>query len=147
MVSFRPFQAADVVALDLQPSQHFECGLDEPCVSLERGRQLEETGPAWTAHDGDKILCCAGFAERYAGVNAVAWAMFSAELGTAGLAITRFARARVLEASYRRIDAIVERDNARAACWARSIGFTLGHVLHCWGAAAEPHLLFERIRL
>lgn len=143
-VAFRPMLAADAVLLELQPSQHFELGLDEPILTFEKGEDLAENGIAWTAHKGGRILCCAGFRQLYTG-HAIAWAAFGAELGRAGIAITRFARRQLAAAPFRRIEAIVEAGNARAIAWAQAIGLEPACVLRRYGANDETHILFERV--
>lgn len=145
MIGFRPMLAGDLIQLKLQPSQHFELGLEEEELDMPRARDLAANGPAWTAHDGARILCCAGFRETFPGVQAVAWAMLATGIGPAHLAITRYAAARFAEAPYRRIEAIVESWNRPARRWARLIGLEEAHVLRAFGADSRDHILMERI--
>ena len=147
MIAFRDFRAEDVVALALQPSQHFEFGLWKADLDLAYGRDLAEHGVAWTAYEGDRILCCAGFRETFPPVQAVAWALFAADLAPGeGGVIARFARRRFDDAPYRRLEAIVEVKNRRARKLADFVGLEPGALLENFGFASEPHILFERIR-
>jgi hypothetical protein len=146
MVEFRPFLAGDLVQLALQPSQRLELGVDQP-LSMEYGRDLAANGPSWTAYQRGRILCCAGFRETFAPVQAVAWAMLAEGIGGAHLAITRFARLQIAEAPYRRLEAIVEAKNGRAVAWAQMVGLQINTMLECFGANSEPHILFERVKL
>jgi len=149
-VTFRPMRASDAPELELQASQQFELGLDEPILTAERGADLAEHGVAWTAQRGERILCCSGFREIYRG-HAVAWAAFAdpAEIGAlAGGRITLFARATlaaVLGDRFHRIEAIIEADNERALMWARRIGLEPSAVLRKYGGEARDHILFERV--
>lgn len=149
-VTFRPMRASDAPQLELQASQQFELGLDEPILTAERGADLAQFGVAWTALRGEEILCCSGFREIYAG-HGVAWAAFAdpAVIGAlAGGRITRFARETLdaqLGARFHRIEALVEADNDRAITWARRIGLEPAAVLRKYGAEARDHILFERV--
>lgn len=147
MTQFRPMLAGDALLLEIQASQHFELGLDESTFTRERAEDLANNGLAWTAHDGARILCCAGFREIYRG-HAVAWAAFvdPAELGRAGVSISRFARRRVADAPYRRIEALVEADNERAVDWSHRIGLVPGYLLRSYGNEGRDHILFERVK-
>jgi hypothetical protein len=149
-VAFRDMLAGDVVQLALQPSQHRWLGLTRPVTSFEEGQELASGGPAWTAvANGGRILTCAGFKilwpenERTKG-HAIAWALLAADLGTAHLAITRFARARIAEAPYARLEAIVRAGNEAERTWAWLVGFRNPTLLRAWGPDAEDHLLYER---
>lgn len=147
-VQFRPMRPVDAPRLHLQRSQHVCLGVTRIVHSIEDGRELVEGGPAWTAEracDG-RVLCIAGFKELWPGRHAVAWAMLATGLGPAHLAITRYARDRIAEAPFDRIEAIV-REGVSAECrWARLVGLTFIARLRKWGPDGETHVLFERIR-
>lgn len=150
-VTFRPMRAGDAPALELQASQQFELGLDEPILTAERGADLTEHGVAWTALRGEEILCCSGFREIYRG-HAVAWAAFTdpGVIGTiAGGRITIFARhtleTQLARGRFHRIEAIIEADNERAITWSRRIGLEPAALLRKYGPEARDHILFERI--
>lgn len=147
MTAFRPMLAGDAMLLEMQPSQHFELGLEEPIFTRERAHDLADNGLAWTAHDGARILCCAGFRQLYTG-HAIAWAAFvdPSELGRAAVSISRYAARRVADAPYRRIEAIVEADNERAMEWSARIGLEPVHLLRKYGAEGKDHMLFERVK-
>jgi hypothetical protein len=150
-VTIRPFVAGDVVQLDLQPSQHVALGVWKAVHDLEDGRELEGAGPAWTAIGGGRVLCCYGFAYEHppsekSGGHALAWALLTAGLGAAHLAITRFARATIAASPISRIEAIVRKDYPAERQWAELVGFTLAATLRAWGPDGETHLLYERVR-
>lgn len=147
IVTFRPMEPEDLPRLKLQPSQHWDMGLYRTVHDAEDARGLIAAGPAWTgvARDG-RILGCAGFGELWPNAHAVAWAMLAEGLGPAHLAITRFVRARLADAPYRRIEAIVRAGHEAPCQWARLVGMEAVAVLRRWGPADETHLLFERIR-
>lgn len=145
-LEFRPMLAGDAVLLSLQPSQHFELGLEHKQYSLEEGEELAEGGPAWTAHRGSTIVAIAGFRELFPG-HAVAWASLSDAMGADHLAITRFAQKKVRSSGFRRLEAIVEADNERAIAWARLVGLTAVYELKGYGPEGKAHWLFERVDL
>ena len=152
-VFFREFRAADALAIRLQPSQWVEAGIIAAEIAPDDARMLEASGPAWTAVAPDgRILCCAGFVCTFCtpegvGVQATAWAMLAKGIGSAHLAITRFARRQFAESPLARIEAIVRADDDGQACrWAELVGMKMAHVLHRWGLSSETHFLFERIR-
>ncbi|MEA3053560.1 MAG: hypothetical protein QOG72_2463 [Sphingomonadales bacterium] len=150
-VTFRPMCAGDVVQLALQPSQHVCLGVTRAVHSIEEGEELVAGGPAWTAVGGDgRILCCAGFtllwpANGLTGGHAVAWALLAADLGAAQLAITRFARRRIEESRFDRIEAIVRAGIVAEPKWARLVGLRRRALLRKWGPEGKTHLLFERV--
>lgn len=145
-LGFRPMLAGDALQLSMQPAQHFEFGVEHREFSIEEGHELAEGGRAWTAYRGSRIVGIAGFREIFAG-HAILWAALSGELGADHLACTRFAAHEIRTAPFHRLEAIVDAGNERAVRWAQLVGLTAGHVLHGYGAAATPHILFERINL
>lgn len=151
-VSVRPFLAGDVVQLALQPSQHMTLGIHRPIHSIEDGRDIEATGPAWTVIGEDgRILACYGFGYQFwpserSGGHAIAWAMLAAGLGAAHVAITRFARETIAQSPIDRIEAIVRAEVEAEWRWAELVGFERVAVLRAWGPEGETHLLYEHIR-
>jgi hypothetical protein len=151
-VRFRDMLAGDVVQLALQPSQHVMLGMTRPVRDMEDGRAMVAAGPAWTAVGGDgRILCCAGFWELWpagekSGGHAVAWALLASGIGAAHLAITRFARRRIAESGYSRIEAVVRADVKAERGWAAAVGLSLGATMRAWGPDGADHMLFERVR-
>ena len=145
-LQFRPLIAGDAVLLSLQPSQHFEFGIEHSRYSMDEGELLETCGPAWTACRGSRIVGIAGFRELFPG-HAQLWAGLSDGMGADHLACTRFARREIEASPYHRIEALVEADNARAVKWAKLVGLEPGPVLRGYGAARRDHILFEKVRL
>lgn len=145
-LDFRPMLAGDAVMLDMQPSQHFELGLEHRQFSIEEGERLAEGGIAWTACRGSRIIGLAGFLECYTG-HAVLWAALSTQIGADHLACTRFAKEQIEAAPYRRLEAIVDAENERAIAWAKLVGLNPAHVLLGYGHEGKPHILFERVAL
>lgn len=149
-IQFEPFRARDALAIQLQPSQWVEAGIEARGMSIEQARDLE--GNAWTAWRmgpglNMRILCCAGFRELFPGRHAVAWALLARDLGPrALLAITRFARARIAESPLARIECLT-RDGAAERGWAEAVGLRLRAELPGWGATSETLCLFDRVKL
>lgn len=139
--------AVDAIVIQRQPSQQVQLGLTRE-ISEEEAQGLATGGEAWTAwvDDGSswRIVACFGLRETFPGRQAVAWAILAEGLGSAHLAVTRFARARIEASALRRIEAITLTPAEHA--WAKLLGLTPAHVLRAFGAASEDHILFERIR-
>jgi hypothetical protein len=151
-VTFRDFLPGDAIHICLQTSQHICLGVNRPVLNIEDGLDMLLGGPAWTAIGrGGRILCCGGFKLLWppnpplTGGHAVAWAILAANLGAGHVAITRFARDRIAEAPYSRIECITRMDVPSEFLWARLLGFGNGRVLRKWGPEGRPHMLLERI--
>jgi hypothetical protein len=146
-LEFRPMLAGDAVLLELQPSQHFELGLYHPAYTIEEGAELADNGDAWTAHRGLRIVTIAGFRDLFGnGQHAVVWASHSAELGSDYLPITRFARDKIANSRFNRLEAIVDAADGRALTWASLVGLTAVHALRGYGPQGRDHILFERVK-
>lgn len=152
-VTFRPFLAGDVVQLQLQPSQHLTLGLSRPRLSMDDGRDLEESSvDCWTAVAADgRILACTGFrmlwpaGDRTNG-HAVAWALLASDKGAAFLTITRFLKSVVAVCSLTRIEAIVRDAHKAEGRWLKLLGFDYCAPLPSWGPDGELHHLYQRVK-
>jgi hypothetical protein len=146
-LSFRPMLPGDVVLLSLQPSQHFELGLEHKSYTFEEGEDLAANGDAWTAYRGDRIVASAGFRELFkrGSGHAVVWAALATNIGSDHLPVTRFARKAIAEAPYRRLEAIVDAADVKAVGWAKLVGLTAVHELRGYGPEGKTHILFERV--
>lgn len=160
-----------VMAIERQPSQRTQLGI--PIEHLDQAEAEAMANEAVTAaflRDG-KPIGVMGVAETFPGKSGVAWAIFAPGLGRDHLAITREARRRLDQAQLGRIEAVapcveIERfmgempdaspvEQLRVALhprfrtpeirWAMALGFKPAHVLRKFGAAAETHMLLERI--
>lgn len=144
-VEIRPMIAADVLAIERQPSQRVQLGFREtPSEADAQG--LIDDGEAWAAVDGDRVIACFGIRETFPGKQGVAWAILSSAVGAAHLAITRFAKRRIAESPLVRIEAIARVAISAECVWPRLTGLQAAHVLRKFGAASEDHMLFERVR-
>lgn len=144
-VAFRYFVPDDLALLAPQPEQADWLTASPFGAAPMDPEALLMAGPAWSAIDGYRVLCCAGFAQ-VAPTHANAWAIVAADIGAGMVAVTRYAREQIEAARYRRIEAIVRAGFAPGVRWARMVGLTHVHTLQCWGETCEDHLLFERIR-
>jgi hypothetical protein len=165
------FQPADLLAIELQPSQHRTLGLDTREASIEIAEGLADNPVAWSVRRDGRLIACIGIDETFAGTQGVTWAHLAPDLGDAHLRLTRFARDCVATCGLSRVEGIVRGPDAEcliasfpfladdsegllsALCmtptpemiWARLCGLRPAHVLRKFGAAAETHVLFERI--
>lgn len=168
-VTFAPMRAEDAMTIDRQPSQRVQLGLTST-LTIEGANDLADGGEAWTAWRGDVPVACVGLRETFPGVQAVAWALLTRNLGSDHLAITRFTARRIAASAYRRIEAIcIAGVDAEAILesfgpldaaqlieavlsvpspqtrWAGALDLLPAAVLRKFGAASETHVLFERI--
>lgn len=161
-----------VAAIERQPSQRMQLGIPIEAIDPAEVEELasQQTTAAFL-RDGVPIGVM-GVAETFPGTQGVAWAIFAPGLGADHLAMTREARRRLDRSPLVRIEAVVpcasierfmrEIPDATPAeqlrvvteprfrtpeiRWAMALGFQPAHVLRKFGAAAETHLLLERIR-
>jgi len=147
-ITFHTLSSAHMLALQLQPSQLIEAGLDASGMSAEHAREIVERGVGWAAIRGEEVLCCAGIVETFADRQGTAWAMLAGGLGAcAHLAITRFARARIAESPLVRVESLISDDpTGRCAKWARAVGMEHEATLAKWGAASETIHVYRRLR-
>lgn len=147
LVRFRPFLAADMLRIKTQPSQWMQAGIDARFTGIDEARELEGAGEAWTAVGRDgTIIAIGGLAETFPGQCATAWAVLSATIGAAHLAITRFFARRIAQSPLIRIEALVDANSEAGCDWARLVGLQAVHVLRGWGADGGLVVLHERIR-
>lgn len=169
-VSIRRMTAADLLAIEPQASQRMTLGVDTGGLSAEEAGELADQTHAWAVRGGDgRLIGCMGIRETFPGAQGVAWATLADGIGSAHLAMTRFARSCVTGCGLARVEAIIAAPDAECVIaaypaldaqqlldalqatptpemiWARLVGLRAAHVLRKFGAAAQTHILFERI--
>jgi hypothetical protein len=137
-------RGADALAIQRQASQRVQVGLERD-MTIEQADELASEPEAWTAEQDDRIVACLGLRETFVGVQAVAWAILAEGVGSAHLAVTRFARGRIAGSGLRRIEAVVRAGVPAECTWAKLVGLDAAHVLRNFGARSETHVLYERI--
>jgi NaMN:DMB phosphoribosyltransferase len=137
--------ASDALVIQRQASQRVQLGLERD-MTIEEADSLIEDGEAWTAIADERIVACMGLRETFPGRQAVAWAILAEGVGGAHLAVTRFARRRIAQSRLARIEAIVRAAVPAECAWAKLVGLQAAHVLRCFGAQSETHVLYERVR-
>ncbi|WEK43646.1 MAG: hypothetical protein P0Y64_02090 [Candidatus Sphingomonas colombiensis] len=147
MIAIDAMIALDAIEIQRQPSQRVQLGIVRDDISLEEAEELAAgDGEAWTVRHDGRIVACIGLRETFAGRQAVAWGILADGIGAAHLAVTRFARRRIATSKLRRIEAIVRAEVPAECAWAKLVGLRPAHVLRCFGARSETHVLFEWIR-
>jgi hypothetical protein len=145
-VTLSPFVPADLDWLFLEPVQQAWLGATSPVLDEDYGRAVLECGPCWTARDGNGwVLGAGGFQEfgrswdaansERGGGYAIAWGLVAQGVGRDHLALTRLVRAKIAEAPYGRVEALIRADWPPARRWARMLG--LRPVPHGMGALAD----------
>lgn len=167
-VRFVPLRSAHIRSIELQPSQMRPLGLEyEP--GEEQIQRMREGPISWTALQGNRVVACFGVVEQFGPMHGTGWAMLARDIGTAHLAVTRFARDCIATCDIPRVEllarchdveGLLERhpdlDPGQIAAiaaaeptpeirWGRMLGFAPAHVLRCYGANGESVMLMERI--
>jgi hypothetical protein len=168
MFSTEPLFAGDLRRIDRQPSQAVTLGLPAE-LSDEEIDALVASPESWACFDDERLIGCVGIHEQFEGAQGVAWAILASGIGTAHLALTRFAASRIAASPLARIEAIAiaadaEPIVAQFGCldmgqliaaimadptpecrWAELVGLRPAAVLRRYGAMSQTHMLFERI--
>jgi hypothetical protein len=169
MLEVQPLTLSTLMGFERQPSQVVQLGI-EIDLSDEEASELIDQPEAWACHYRGRHVACVGIREHFPEVGGVAWGMLAADIGGAAhLAVTKFARSRILGSPLKRIEAIVRSADAEPiidefgaldghmlleavlamptpdCVWARLVGMVPAHVLRFFGQAAETHVLFERV--
>lgn len=164
----------DILSIERHPDQRMQMGLAAP-ASREDAEMLCGVGAsgfwgeAWACSWHGELVACLGMRATFGGSHVITWAILANGIGPAHLAVTRFARARVLDCGYDRIEAVARSVDAdvliasfpdldaqqmievamlrpsREVRFAMLSGLKPAHVLRRYGAAAETHMLLERI--
>lgn len=169
MLHVRRMVPSDLCEIVVQPSQRTVFGIPLE-FSDEEAEALAAQRDAWAALIDGRVACCISIAENFPGKSGVAMALFAEGIGTAHVALTRFARRIVAQSPLPRIEAVALANDAEQilcrfpnldpfellnavlvdptpACrWAMMTGLTPVAPLRKFGAASETHVLFERIR-
>lgn len=135
-----PYTPAHLESLLLQPAQD----LARPLLASPEYRQaLAVPGMAFTALDGDRVLCCAGLMPLWEG-RAEAWALMGADLRPQFLRI-HYATKRFLNAcGMRRVEAAVDAHFGCAKEWIEALGFEFEGVLHAYTPDGRDCLRYAR---
>ncbi len=113
-----PFEAGHIQLLKLQKAQAEACGIYDPSY----GAALEHVGNSFTGLLNGRPIICAGVAKQWEG-RGLAWALMSDECGPYFVQITRAIKRYLDAANWRRLEAQVDVDFARAIRWAEMLGF------------------------
>lgn len=169
MVSISRLSADDLLSIEVQSSQQMTVGIDTRSVTRQEAEELADQDEAWAVRSEGRLIACIGIRETFPGAQGVAWATLAPGVGRAHLAMTRFARDRIVRSGLKRVEAIVRGPCAESVLdqfpgldaqqlleavltmatpecvWARLVGLKPAHVLRKFGGLSETHILFERI--
>ena len=169
MVSAAQLTPKDLLAIEPQASQSFTLGIDTRNCPPAHAEELCAQDESWAIRHDGRLIAAFGIYENFPGQSGICWAILSDGIGSAHLAMTRFARSRIIGSPLRRLElfarcadaeAILDQfpglDTAQiveavlamptAECvWARLLGMKPAHVLRKFGASGESVMLFERI--
>jgi hypothetical protein len=119
VIEVRKFRPADLDELRLQPSQEY---LSAFVGRPGYGQELVDAGPCYTVWRDDRIICCAGVVNLWAG-RASAWALLSADAGRCMISIHRAVEEFFDGCGIERVEAYVVPDFMPGHRWARMLGF------------------------
>ena len=146
MIEVRAFEAADLVALELQPQQEMEMGALPGWRAL--GDMMQGAGPAWTAVLGDRTIACAGFCVHTGG-RADAWCFLADGIPrTAWVALHRAVAARIPQVAVlrvHRIEASTALGWPPGRRWLEMLGFECEGPLRAYGPDRRDFLRFARV--
>lgn len=168
MLDLRPFVAADLIEIEVQPSQAELYG--EPLVrDAQTGAALEAQELSRTARDGQgRILACFGINQVFAGRHGVAWALLAEGIGSDHAALTRAMRELIDGSGLVRVEMTVKaadrlrpdmlpnermrfvlgkKQRTAEVRLALALGMEPVHVLRGYGAKSETYLLCEKLAL
>lgn len=112
------FKAEHVMQLDLQPSQRWMV----EHLKLEGLRPLE--GHGYTAVDDGRPIACAGITPYWEG-RYLGWSFLGRMTNRQMVHVTRYVKAFLGMAKFRRLEISVDCDYPAAHAWARHLGFEL----------------------
>lgn len=119
MIVVTAFRPEHLRRLSLQPAQaQFSAEVIKPGY----GDMLVSGGPSFTAMSGGEVLACAGIADVWEG-RGIAWALVGERAGRHMLAIHRAVSGFLIQAPYRRIEAMVDAGFDEAHRWIKLLGF------------------------
>lgn len=166
---FSTLRAADLLAIERQPSQQLALGMAYE-YDPEEAQLLAAQAIAWTVRDGGRIIACFGVAETFEGRQGWGWALLAPGMGFAHLALTRFVQDQIAACTLPRLEVLAKGPDIEAELaamrdpdpgevlsavlaksspevrWAQLLGLRPAHVLRCYGAASETYVLFEQLR-
>lgn len=174
MLAVRPACPADILSIERHPDQLMQLGLTGPVGSDDAAMMCgvgcaDDWGEAWACEWNGRLVACLGLRTTLGAGHVVAWAAIGLGIGAAHLAVTRFARSRIASGDYVRIEAVALAEDVetivadrpsldaqqlvdvvmlrptREIRFAALSGLRPAHVLRRYGAAAQTHMLMERI--
>lgn len=128
--------------LRVQPAQRAHAAL---LTDAAYQRALVEAGGYAGLVDDGAVLAVAGLIDQGGG-RALAWSWLGEGIGAQFVALDRIVRRQLEAAAYRRVEMIVDPQNANAVRWARLLGFQCEASLRSWFPNGGPALLFARVQ-
>lgn len=143
MITFVPYKAQHLRALELQPAQH--AWLDR--MMQEGYAEALEATRAWTGIIDGRVVGCAGLTQQWPG-RAVTWALFGKIPKRAWPAVLRKIRAE-LDAEHmrgtRRIEATVVSTFGPGCRLVTKLGFMIEGKLRAFDQIGQDHFLYARV--
>lgn len=169
MVSAIRLEPADLLAIEPQASQSFTLGIDTRNCPPDKAEELCAQDESWAIRADGRLIAAFGIYESFPGAVGICWAILCHGIGSAHLAMTRFAASRIRASHLPRLEGFARCADAEAildqypgldsgqmveavlalptpeCIWARLVGLKPAHVLRKFGASGESVMLFERI--
>jgi hypothetical protein len=136
-----PFLPEHLDTLALQPSQaDFLQTFDKTYAPA-----LIAAGPCFTAIKDGVILGCAGLTKQWDN-RAIAWALFSTNLGREFVRIHRAAERYLAIADFKRIEAFVDANFAEGHRWIQMLGFEREGYMRSFSPNGNDAVLYARVK-
>lgn len=137
-----PFEPEHFEKLILQPSQ----AIMQPFLSdREYATNLARAGQAFTAIDGNDVVCCAGVIAQHP-LRAIAWAVVSKDAGTHFVQLTKAIKRFLELTGYKRIETAVSTDFEQGHRWAKLLGFEREGTMKSYAPNGDDYDLYARIK-
>jgi len=136
-----PFEPKHLEILILQPSQVEFSNL----FDSQYGPALAQSGPCFTAMDGDEVIACSGVVKQWDN-RGTAWALIS---GNAGRHFVRIHKAvqRFLDTTdFRRVEAWADAGFEQGHRWLHMLGFEREGYMRAFSPQGADAVLYARIR-
>lgn len=118
--------------------------------TIEEWRTVAAGGPAWTALDGDVMLCIGGVIPAWHG-RATTWTLLSCQVNRRNFLplhrdILSILDTLQIDSRFRRLETTVLAGWPPAKRWIESLGFLMEGILRSYCPQGRRHLLYARIR-
>lgn len=145
MIRRHPFQASDLLWIDIQPAQKRDWLKDRDAL-LEHGKLLEQHEHSYSFRDAEgTLVACIGLIKTHDELGTI-WSILSEAAGPHLLHLTRWGRAYLADMNLRRFDLGVRASHLEGHRWAEMLGFSHEAAHPAWYPDGEAQHIYSRLR-